>query len=92
MKIAYIRWRDASYGNGDEQPIANLAGAVELHECGFLLREDKETVTLSMEHQDGAETTRIWLTIPRVNIAEMKTAEIETAFTRRKSRPAARSR
>lgn len=79
MKIAYVRWKDA--GHGDEQVSDEDTGLVELSEVGFLVedRTDEERVTLVMEQQSDGPG-RKWLTIPRVNICEMKTTTVERAF------------
>lgn len=76
MKIAYIRWSDASYGN-DDRSLDGLSGTVKLHAVGFLHNEDHaETVTLSMEHQDGETTSRLWMVIPKCNIEDMRVMEV----------------
>jgi hypothetical protein len=85
MTLAYIHWRDACH-NSDEIRIDDLGEAVALHACGFVVKETEETITLSLEHQDGADTTRLWLSIPRVNIVEMRTATIDKAFPAKRKR------
>lgn len=83
MKIAYIVWRDATHGIEEMQP--SDSGLVELHEIGFVAHEDEECITLTMEHQEGAETCRLWLTIPRVNIQKLIVLE-PNKFTNEKRR------
>jgi hypothetical protein len=81
MKIAYVKWADASYSNkSDERPLEELTGTTELEEVGFLLREDKDTITLALENQDGATTSRIWMIIPRCNIVSLYTRQLADAF------------
>ena len=68
----YIHWRDASY-NPEESTEFGLA---DLHEVGFVVAEDHESVTLSMEHMDGEVSHRLTLTIPLVNILERRDFKI----------------
>jgi hypothetical protein len=65
-KLTHIIWRDAAYGLV-EQDIAET-GLIELHASGFVLREDDESITVSLEWQDGATTSRNWLAIPKNRI------------------------
>lgn len=78
MKLAYVRWRDASYDT-EEVPLERVELA-DLHEVGFLVAESVEAVKLSVEYQEGAETGRLCVTIPKCNILEMRTRELSKAF------------
>lgn len=69
--VVYVHWRDAAHGL-EEIPVAQAGELADLHEVGFLVAENDESITLSPEHQDGATSARLWLTIPRVNIIEMR--------------------
>jgi hypothetical protein len=82
MTLSYIRWRDASHGIGEFAP--SDMGLVELAEVGWLVQEDDESVTLSMEYQADTDTRRLWLTIPKGNIEERRDAELDRAFPVRK--------
>jgi hypothetical protein len=82
MTVTYLRWRDASFDAG-ECDEANM-GLSDLQEVGWLVREDDESVTLAMEHQEESKSRRLWLTVPKVNIAERRDAELERAFPVRK--------
>lgn len=53
ISITCIRWRDAAYGQA-EVDITDTSLS-DLWEVGFLLREDKDSVTVSMERDDDAE-------------------------------------
>lgn len=77
--LVYVRWRDAVHSM-DEHEISGLGDLVELHEVGFLLKETPETVTLSIEIQKDATSTRMWLTVPKVNIVEIRHATLDKAF------------
>lgn len=85
MTICYVRWRDACHDMG-ECAIKDLGELAELHEIGFLLAENEETVTIGIEHQDGATSARMWLTIPRVNILEMRRSTVDKAFPKRRTK------
>lgn len=66
-KLTHIVWRDASYGTGGESDIDKIKLS-ELDAVGFILREDEESVLVSLEWFPGAETTRNWLLIPKTGI------------------------
>jgi hypothetical protein len=89
MKLAYIRWKDAvaeeATDTGAKTPQARL---VELEEIGFLLDENDEAVVIGMEIHDDAEVRpgRWRLHIPKVSIQEMRVAELEKAFARRRKK------
>lgn len=70
-RMVLVRWRDACHSQ-DEFAISDLGGLAELAEVGWLIAETPESVTLSMEHQEGATSTRLWLTIPLVNIQSIE--------------------
>ena len=89
MKLAYIRWKDAvaeeAGDAGTKNPQAQL---VELREIGFLLDENEEAVVIGMEfHNDADVRPGRWrLHIPKVSIQEMRVADLDKAFTRRRRR------
>lgn len=65
--IVYIVWHDAHY-SPEETPLHYVDGLVELHEVGWLLSQTDESVSIAMEYEPGMESTRLYLTIPKVNI------------------------
>lgn len=85
MIVAYVRWKDALHDMAecDRHKLGSLA---TLHEVGFLVKETAESVTLALEAEGGNPATRLWLTIPRVNIIEMRTAELDKAFPKGRKR------
>lgn len=93
MKVAYVRWRDACVQHADYEDHLKPVepGLSELAEVGFLLAENDEAIVLGMEQVMDEETApgRFRLHIPKGQIVEMRTAEIESAFkTRRRKVPA----
>jgi len=84
MTVTYIKWRDATHGIAEAAP-ADM-GLAELEEIGWLVREDDESVSISMEYQVEANTTRLWLTVPKANILERKDRDLDKVFPRRKRR------
>jgi hypothetical protein len=89
MKLAYIRWKDAvaeEAADGTAHP--PLAELVELQEVGFLLDENDEAVQIGMEMTDdeGVRPGRWRLHIPRVSIVEMRVAELDKAFPKKRRR------
>lgn len=81
MRVVYIRWHDACYST-DESNIAELGGLADLHEIGFLLQETDKAVVLGLEHQEGATTARLTLTIPKCNIVERRDVQFSRLFTK----------
>lgn len=79
MTLVYIRWKDAQNSNSPFA-ISTLGELAELHECGFLLTESPDTITIGTEMQDGATEARFWLTIPKVNIVEERRTTLSKAF------------
>ncbi len=79
MILVYIRWRDAVNSNATHA-ISSLGDLAELHEVGFLLAESEETITVGTEAQEGAVEARFWLTVPKVNIVEMRKTTLARAF------------
>jgi len=84
MLITYIIWRDAIVDANDygEPPKASTA---RLEEVGWLLDENEESVLIGMEHhsEEEVETGRWRLSIPKVNIIQMRCVEVERAFPKR---------
>jgi len=68
--LCYIRWADASHGMDEATP--SDMDTIELHEVGWLVREDERVVCLAMERQDDAATHRLWLAIPKALIVERR--------------------
>ena len=89
MKLAYIRWKDAVAEEAGEAGSKNpQAQLVELQEIGFLLDENEEAVVIGMEiHHDADVRPGRWrLHIPKVSIQEMRVAELDKAFARRRKK------
>jgi hypothetical protein len=84
MICCYLRWRDASHGL-HECSVADM-GLSELQEIGWLVQEDEEKVTLSMEHEDESSERRLWLSVPKGNIVERRDIEFEKAFPVKRKR------
>lgn len=66
--ILYLRWKDAAYTTEDTDH--ERLTLIELEEVGFLIHEDDESITLGPEWHEGCTSSRLTLTIPRVNILE----------------------
>ena len=82
MTVAYVRWKDAQHSLGDSE-VSTLGGLSEMHYCGFLVKETEESVVVALEAENEG-SVRLWMTIPRVNIIEMRTAELDKAFPKRR--------
>jgi hypothetical protein len=78
MKVAYIQWRDASHSA--EEWEVNKIGLEDLPAVGFLVKEDEESITLTMEPTDDLSSCRLWMCIPKVNIRHMVVRDLKDAF------------
>lgn len=79
MTLIYLKWRDAIHSM-NEHPIVELGALAELHEIGFLIKESAESITIGTESQDAATSVRMWITVPKVNIIEIKRTTLARAF------------
>lgn len=80
MILTYIRWADACYEEADGQALRDYRLAI-LHEVGFLIGENENSVSLAMEHQDQSVHPGRWrVHIPKVNILERKEVDFEKVF------------
>ena len=82
--VTYIVWNDASHQITEVGP--EDVGLIELHEVGFLFHEDAKQVTISIEKQVDAKTTRMWMSIPKVNIIHRIDLPLKRAFPPKRSR------
>lgn len=73
MKRLHITWRDASYTTDDTDH--SELQLVTLEEVGYLIKEDRESITIGMEYIPEATSSRLTLTIPRVNIISITTLQ-----------------
>ncbi len=87
-QIAYIKWRDACFEQADDGGPCH-ADLVELDEIGWLVAENEEAVTISLELEPNADgipsskAGRSRLHIPKNGIVEMRVAEFGKAFPKR---------
>jgi hypothetical protein len=86
VKIAYIRWHDAHYVTEETELDQLGESPCELHEVGFLLKETETHITIGTEYQEGSTSARMTLTIPVVNIQELRVTEVDRAFPKRRKR------
>ena len=80
LKIVYIRWKDAMHSM-NQHPVSELGELAILHEIGFLLKETPDTIVIGTEsEQTQSLEARMWLTIPRANIVEIRSTTLSRAF------------
>ena len=86
MNVCYIMWRDAVVDANDEGEPPQAKTAI-LHEVGWLLDENEEAVLIGMEfhEEDEVQTGRWRLSIPKINILEMRVVAVGKAFPKRKT-------
>lgn len=83
-KLAHIIWKDAGYASSaGETPIKDV-GLMLLEEVGFIVSEDDEQITLSLEFRSDMESVRNWLSIPKTGIKYRKDFDVPKA---RKAEP-----
>lgn len=73
--FAYVKWRDATMSQGDED-LFNVDALMELEEIGWLIKETDDSVSLSIE-KPQFDKARLWLTIPKVNIMLMQVFDFD---------------
>lgn len=69
-----VSWRDAAH-HMNEYALAGT-GLIDLVEVGWLVKVTPEEITLTLEvpkPTEVPEDVRLWLTIPRVNVREIRT-------------------
>lgn len=71
ITVAYVEWFDASYQRG-ECDDSELVHRVELKSAGLLVREDKESVSIALDHYDSDGTWRYIEHIPKVNVLRIR--------------------
>lgn len=88
MKVAYIRWKDACTHEANETTSVPVSLAlVELCNVGFLLGENDEAVAIGMEiESDDCEPGRFRMNIPKSQIIDMKVADVDVTFKRKRVR------
>lgn len=69
--IVWVKWFDASYQRGECADV-DLVPRVELESAGLLVREDKESVSIALDHYTDDATWRYIEHIPKVNILRMR--------------------
>jgi hypothetical protein len=84
-KIAVVEWVDASWDSASVRPneIEPLARMVE---CGWLVHQDKESVTLAAEVSDSDQTMRHTVHIPRSGIVRMQVVAVWDGAKKRKKK------
>jgi hypothetical protein len=69
--LAWVKWFDASYQRG-ECSDSELVPRVEIESAGLLVHEDKESVSIALDHYDADRTWRYIEHIPKVNVRQIK--------------------
>ena len=64
--VCFIHWRDAAFHT--EETHIDTMDLIDLYEVGWVLKETEEQITLGIEHPGGQRTTRLALSIPKINI------------------------
>lgn len=68
-QLVFVTWFDASYQRG-ELTEDELVTRVEMQSGGLLVKEDKETISIALDHYD--DTWRHISHIPKVNVKKIK--------------------
>ena len=80
--LVMVHWRDA-WHSVEDLPHDELGGLCDLWEVGFLVVDTAEAVVLCMEmDEDGTQSSRNTLTIPKVNIVEIAPLYVRSLSTK----------
>ena len=69
--LIYLHWQGACYTTEDTAH-SELGSLQDLWEIGFLLKETADAYVLSSEYQPDATSSRLTLTVPKINVLEAK--------------------
>jgi len=69
--IIHVRWFDASHQHG-ECTQDELVSKVVLESAGLLIREDRESLSIALNHHEANGVWRYIEHIPKVNVLEEK--------------------
>lgn len=75
-KAVKITWVDSCHSFGWQKPERQSKEQMKQHSVGFIVHEDKETLTLSSCVQETGDNCRCPVTIPKVAILNRKTIKI----------------
>jgi hypothetical protein len=73
--IVVVEWIDASYEDGPLS-LREIEPLIRLKSVGWLLREDKESISIAMEKADEDELFRSVTHIPKVGIIKIKRIKV----------------
>jgi hypothetical protein len=71
LKIAYVRWFDASFQRG-ECTDDELVPRVEIESAGLLVREDEGTISIALDRYEHDGLWRYIQHIPKVNVISVE--------------------
>lgn len=69
--IAIVEWTDASWDSATVTP-DEIEPLAVLSEAGWLVREDRDSITLALELCEADGTCRHTVSIPRVGIRKLR--------------------
>lgn len=79
--ITLIQWRDAAQAHGAKEELElKEIGPILLYACGFILKEDRTSVTVGLEEVEDvgtADTARMWVCIPKKMIVARTDYELD---------------
>lgn len=77
--LIYIHWQDANY-NVEQTPHEHLGMLLDLYEFGWLVRETEEAYVVCSEWAEDAESSRLTLTVPKINVVQAKKFKFENVL------------
>ena len=83
--IIYIHWRDANYSVEDTDH-RELGSLLDVYEFGWLIKETDESYVVCAEWSEDATSSRLAVTIPKVNVVKARVYRFETLMHRGRSK------
>lgn len=74
--IAIVEWTDASWDSATVTP-AEIEPLAALTEAGWLVREDRDSITLALELCESDGTCRHTVSIPRAGIRSVRKIRVD---------------
>jgi hypothetical protein len=71
-KVAYVRWFDSNMYAGGEFDLDEVGQFAEMESVGFVVKEDKVSITLALDHSLSSDRLRMLICIPKVNVRSIR--------------------
>jgi hypothetical protein len=76
--IIYLRWFDSSITSGETCLPEDVSGILENESAGLLIREDKKSITIALDHCLETNGVRCSLCVPKTNVRSIRRIRMTT--------------